>query len=63
MSKREEGNISIHLNVIDTPGYTDDTLKEWYDGVKGEVISRVTYGVMCSLNHHIKIISRSIRRS
>ena len=40
-SRRDESNLDINLTLIDTPGYTDDSMKDWYQTIKQEIVGRV----------------------
>lgn len=40
-SKRYDNNIEINLTLIDTPGYSEVSLKDWYELVKDTATSKV----------------------
>lgn len=41
-TKRYDNNIEINLVLIDTPGYSEVSLKDWYELVKDTATSRVS---------------------
>lgn len=42
-SKRLQQGLEINLTMTDTPGYTDENIKEWYCSVKEELTTRVAF--------------------